>query len=529
MWERYKSHLVVHPSIGLRLDVSRMKFGPRFFDEMATPVERAFDAMADLEKGAIANPDEGRQVGHYWLRNSALAPTKEIAAQIELVLAKIDTFRADVHAGKTKPPQADRFTDVLHIGIGGSALGPQLADCALGTTKDAMRIHFLDNTDPDGIARVLGTLGPEGLKRTLVLVVSKSGGTKETRNGMIEAQAAFQAAGLSFAAQAVAITGEGSALARTAEQEGWLDQFPMWSWVGGRTSQTSVVGLLPAALQGFDIGDLLAGARACDEVTRIRNPRSNPAMLLALIWLHARSAGIAKDMVVLPYKDRLALFTRYLQQLVMESLGKSRDLGGNVVHQGIAVYGNKGSTDQHAYVQQLREGANNFFATFIDVVDDGGDGGDGTTEVEDGGIATGDYLLGFMLGTRQALFENDRESITLTIERMSPRSLGVLIALYERAVGFYASLVGINAYHQPGVEAGKRAANAVIALQKRAVEHLRTSRRPQTVEEIAQALDSTDDVETLFKVLEHLAANAGRGVRRHSAETPFEARYEASG
>lgn len=523
MWERYKSHLVVHESIGLRIDVSRMKFGARFFEEMSGPVVQAFDAMAELEKGAIANPDEGRQVGHYWLRNSSLAPTKEIAADIEQVLVKIESFTADVHSGKIKPPRAERYTDVLHIGIGGSALGPQLADCALGSAKDAMRIHFLDNTDPDGIARVLDGLGAEGLKRTLALVVSKSGGTKETRNGMLEAKAAFERAGLSFDAQAAAITGQGSALSKIATEGNWIAQFPMWSWVGGRTSQTSVVGLLPAALQGFDIDALLAGARACDEVTRIRDPRKNPAMLLALMWLHAGAAGAARDMVVLPYKDRLALLTRYLQQLIMESLGKSRTLGGAVVHEGIAVYGNKGSTDQHAYVQQLREGVNNFFVTFIDVLRDADTP---PVQVEDGGVTTGDYLLGFMLGTRQALYDNDRESVTITLDAMSPRSLGVVIALYERAVGFYASLVGINAYHQPGVEAGKKAANAVIALQTRALEHLRRHKAPLSLEAIAEALDAHDDVETLFKIVEHLAANPERGVRRIDGPTVFEARYE---
>ena len=524
MWERYKNLLVVHESIGLRIDVSRMKFGARFFEEMSGPVEKAFDAMAELEKGAIANPDEGRQVGHYWLRNSSLAPSKQLAAEVEQVLGRIQSFTSDVHSGKIKPPHADRYTDVLHIGIGGSALGPQLADCALGTPKDAMRIHFLDNTDPDGIARVLDGLGPDGLKRTLALVVSKSGGTKETRNGMLEAKAAFERAGLSFDAQAAAITGEGSALSKIATEGKWIAQFPMWSWVGGRTSQTSVVGLLPAALQGFDISALLGGARDCDEVTRIRDPRNNPAMLLALMWLHAGSAGAAKDMVVLPYKDRLALLTRYLQQLIMESLGKSRNLAGAVVHEGIAVYGNKGSTDQHAYVQQLREGINNFFVTFIDVLRDADAP---PVQVEDG-VTTGDYLLGFMLGTRQALHDNDRESITITLDEMSPRTLGVIIALYERAVGFYASLVGINAYHQPGVEAGKKAANAVIALQTRALAHLHTNQEPLSLEAIAGALD-TDNIETLFKVLEHLAANPERGVRRIAGTSPFDARYQVVG
>ena len=241
-------------------------------------------------------------------------------------------------------------------------------------------------------------------------------------------------------------------------------------------------------------------------------------MLLALMWMHA----VPRDMVVLPYKDRLELLTRYLQQLVMESLGKGRDLAGNVVRQGIAVYGNKGSTDQHAYVQQLREGVNNFFVTFISVLSDRSGA---SIEVEPS-VTSGDYLLGFFLGTRNALFDNDRESMTITIDAVTPRSLGVLIALYERAVGFYASLAGINAYHQPGVEAGKKAAGVVISLQTRLLAHLANNKgKAFTVEQIAADLGSQHDAETLFHILEHLAANPGRGVVRRPGPTLFDATY----
>src|SRR6202040_3661643 len=125
---------------------------------------------------------------------------------------------------------------------------------------------------------------------------------------------------------------------------------------------------------------------------------------------HATGGKGQKDMVVLPYKDRLLLFSRYLQQLVMESLGKRLNLKGERVDQGINVFGNKGSTDQHAYVQQLRDGVNNFFVIFIRVLESGG----ANVEVEPG-VTPGDYLHGFLLGTREALFENDRESITITV------------------------------------------------------------------------------------------------------------------
>jgi len=273
----------------------------------------------------------------------------------------------------------------------------------------------------------------------------------------------------------------------------------MFDWVGGRTSVMSAVGLLPAALQGLDTDALLEGAALMDEATRVRLTRQNPAALLALMWHHATGGRGRKDMVILPYKDRLLLFSRYLQQLIMESLGKQYDLEGRVVEQGITVYGNKGSTDQHAYVQQLREGVNNFFVTFIRVLEDGGD----ELELEPG-VRTGDYLDGFLLGTRAALTENGRESMMITIRRVDARSVGALIALYERAVGFYASLVRINAYHQPGVEAGKKAAAAILDLQKRILSVL--SGAPKPLDQIA-AESGADSEETAAHILEHLAAN----------------------
>jgi len=300
----------------------------------------------------------------------------------------------------------------------------------------------------------------------------------------------------------------------------------MWDWVGGRTSELSAVGLLPAALQGLDIQGTLNGARAMDEVTRVKEPLSNPAALLALMWYHAGGGRGAKDMVILPYKDRLELFSRYLQQLVMESLGKEKDLGGRVVNQGIAVYGNKGSTDQHAYVQQLRDGVNNFFVTFIEVLKDR----DGKSMEVERGATSGDYLSGFHQGTRQALFEKDRESITVTVPDVSPQTVGKLIALYERAVGFYGTLVNINAYHQPGVEAGKEAAAGVLALQGKVVRMLKTNRgKAYTVDQIADEIGAKDEVETVFKVLQHLAANRDHGVKKSlpGGASIFAATYSA--
>ncbi len=471
-----------------------MRFGDDFFAKMELLAQRAFTAMADLEKGGIANPDEGRMVGHYWLRAPQLAPTAELTGEIEDCNAAIQEFTARVHA-------SGRYTEVLLIGIGGSALGPQFLSDALGTADDRMALHFFDNTDPQGMDRVLTALAPR-LEHTLVVVVSKSGGTAETRNGMLEAEAAYAKAGLDFGKHAVAVTGAGSALDKYATAGGWLVRFPMWDWVGGRTSVMSAVGLVPLSLQGLDMQALLDGAAAMDVWTRSTETLKNPAMLLALMWHFAGNGRGEKDMVVLPYKDRLVLFSKYLQQLVMESLGKELDLDGQKVNQGIAVYGNKGSTDQHAYVQQLRDGVPNFFLTFIEVRK----GRDGASiEVEPGAV-TADFLQGFLRGTRTALYEGGRDSITVSIPEVTPFTVGALIALYDRAVGFYGSLVNVNPYHQPGVEAGKKAAAGVLKLLARVKDAL--SAQPQTTVQIGTALG--EDAEAVYHALTHLAANDAR-------------------
>lgn len=501
----------------LALDYSKSGMTAAFLERMAAPMAEAFEAMEKLEAGAIANPDENRRVGHYWLRNFALIPNAQLREEVTADDARLRAFIAEVHGGRVSSPAGRPFRNLLSIGIGGSALGPMLVADALGQDGgDKMRPYFLDNTDPDGIARVLGQLGGK-LGETLCLVISKSGGTPETRNGMLLAEAEYRRAGLDFGKHAVAITGTGSKLDKYAESNGWIARFPMYDWVGGRTSVMSSVGLLPAGLQGIDIDRFLAGARAMDAQTRVRDLHENPAALLALFWHHATNGRGEKDMVVLPYKDRLQLFSRYLQQLVMESLGKEHDLDGRVVEQGITVYGNKGSTDQHAYVQQLRDGVNNFFTVFLQVLRDGGD----SSEVEPG-VTTGDYLSGFYQGTRRALADKGRASATLTIEAVTPEALGALIALFERAVGLYASLVNINAYHQPGVEAGKKAAGEVLDAQQRLLKAI--AGQPGTEKTAAEwAQVAGCDAETAFLVLQHAAHNQ-RGITMKGLH-PAKARF----
>jgi glucose-6-phosphate isomerase len=523
LWERYQRHLCDCPSIGMQLDISRMAFPDDYFHRMEPAMQNAFRAMALLEAGDVANPDEQRMVGHYWLRSPERAPSPEIRRAIESTVKTILKFAHAVHKGSIKPEKRRRFTRLLCIGIGGSALGPQFVSDALGTSLDRLKLSFLDNTDPDGIDRVLSDIGND-LASTLTIVISKSGGTIETRNGMLETAEAYRKKRLKFEKHAVAVTGVGSRLDNQAINDKWISRFPMWDWVGGRTSITSAVGLLPMALQGIDIIDFVSGAAMCDTFTRDTTTSANPAALLALMWYHATDGRGSRDMVILPYKDRLQLFAKYLQQLIMESIGKEKDLDGRTVNQGISVYGNKGATDQHAYVQQLREGVNNFFATFIEVLEDRAVH---SIEVERG-VTSGDYLNSYLQGTRNALYENGRQSLTITINRIDARSVGALIALYERAVGFYASLVNINAYHQPGVEAGKKMASAVIDLQAQVLSYLRAHPgRLFSADEVAKNISVEDQAEMVFAVLRHASANKDHRISMSPGKRGALARFES--
>lgn len=533
LWKRFRDRLIFDARSGFSLDMSRLNYDEAYLTRMEPAIQKAFAAMGALEKGEIANPDEKRMVGHYWLRSPNLAPMAELRGAIADTVERVKAFAHDIHSGKIAAPNGGTFNRLLVVGIGGSALGPQFVNQALSSASDPMSISFFDNTDPDGMEKTLDAIGD--LSRTLVVVISKSGGTKETRNGQLVAKAAFQAAKIPWQRHFVAVTGEGSELDKTAVTEGWLARFPMWDWVGGRTSEFSAVGLLPFALQGFDVDAFLQGAAHMDALTRTTETAKNPAAMLALGWYHCGCGKGNKDMVVLPYKDRLELFSKYLQQLVMESLGKELDLSGAVVRQGIAVYGNKGSTDQHAYVQQLRDGLSNFFLIFVEVLRDLStsvgkksvmtNSSPGAISVEPG-VTSGDYLQGFLLGTRQALYEKERESITVTVTEVNAFNVAMLIALFERAVGLYASLINVNAYHQPGVEAGKKAAAEVLKLQDRVCACLREAKSALSVDELASALGDAGAAETIFKIVRHLAAN-GR-VQLSKGDTLFEDRYAYS-
>jgi glucose-6-phosphate isomerase len=469
----------------------------------------AFDAMEALEAGEIANPDEGRQVGHYWLRAPETAPTVLQGQAIGETAEKVRIFADNVLSGEVVAEGGERFTHLVHIGIGGSALGPQMLVEALG--GGGLEVRFLDNIDPDGIARILSQIP---LRSTLVTVASKSGSTAEPMNALELVLRELTRQGLEHESRLVALTVAGSKLDKRAAN--WLARFHLWQWIGGRNSVMSSVGLLPAALAGIDTEQLLRGARDMDEWTRTPAWRDNPAALLAGCWHVLGDGRGTRNMAVIPYSDRMVLLSQYLQQLVMESLGKATDVAGNPVSQGLTVYGNKGSTDQHAIIQQLRDGHNDFFCLLVQVLGDGL----GSGALLSGSANAGDLLQAFLLGTRRALHENGRPSLTLTVPRIDAYILGGVIALFDRAVGLYATLIDINAYHQPGVEAGKRASAAMLVLAASVQTHL--AEHKGTAAEIAAALGG-DPLEVQY-ILARLAATG----RAEDSDGVFSTTDEAS-
>jgi len=502
-WQKLENNLYYDPAARLMLEYGGMAMDEAFLAAMEPAMGDALAAMDELEKGAVANPDEGRMVGHYWLRAPELAPTEALREEIVTARRAAETFAADVAAGRVLSQRGEKFRYALVAGMGGSSLGPAFVYDAMRHGAQGLGLYFLDNTDPAGMDAIFSEVEP-ALDETLVIVISKSGGTIETRNAMEEARAYYTKRGLDFAKHAVCVTGVGSKLDALVRAERWLAVFPMWDWVGGRTSVMSAVGLVPLALAGVDTDAFLRGAAACDRLGRAKDWRRNPAAIMALAWYRASGGKGGESMVVLPYRDSLVLFAKYLQQLIMESLGKEFDLDGREVHQGLAVFGNKGSADQHSYVQQLVGGPYNVFTTFVQVLQDRE--GPSLTVGEES--TSGDYLNAFMLGTKKALEDHGKLTMTVAVPDASAFSVGALIALFERVVGLYAQLIHVNAYHQPAVEFGKKAANGLIALKNEARAYLAANAgRKLTAPELADALGQPERAADLFRLLLHLAAN----------------------
>tara|TARA_B100001750_G_scaffold178057_1_gene146346 strand:+ start:2699 stop:4069 length:1371 start_codon:yes stop_codon:yes gene_type:complete len=355
--------------------------------------------------------------------------------------------------------------DVLVLGIGGSSLGGRALVEALGPAfpdPDARRIHYPDNSDPWRLVGLLENLDPKG---TLVLVISKSGGTVETAAQLLVVREWLNAAGAPMKDHLVAITDPAKGLLRELADAEGLRSFDIPSNVGGRFSVLTPVGLLPGALAGLDVAGLLAGAKAMRDRCARTELQANPAgVVAALHVLHHRLHGRPIH-VMMPYADALRGYANWFVQLWAESLGKRVDRQDRVVETGPTPLPAVGATDQHAQVQLFMEGPRDKLITFVALAEPLAHR---TIPKEEGPYA---YLGGTDLAelldferraTALALARDGRPSLTLTLPRLDAHHLGELFFLMEAATAIAGELYGIDAFDQPGVELGKRLAYGLL-------------------------------------------------------------------
>lgn len=408
-------------------------------------------ALRALFEGEPVNRSEHRAALHTALRSdlgrseaarSAQAQAREARARMSALVAALES--SDV-------------TDVINIGIGGSDLGPRLAVDALGEFGTGrFRLHFLNNADGHPLQRLLGELDPA---RTAVVLVSKSFGTQET---LLNGNALKRWLRREDALYAVtASPAKAEAFGVAAERI-----LPMWDWVGGRYSLWSAVGFAAALAIGMPrFEELLAGAAEMDAHVLSAPPEKNFACwhALSLVW---NRNGLGFDThAVMPYDERLALLPAYLQQLVMESLGKSVRPDGSQVDVATVpvLWGGTGTSSQHSFFQALHQGTDSVPTDFVGVATPAHHFADSHRAQLANLLAQMEALAnGADNDDAQKRYPGNRPSTLLLLDELTPRSLGALLAMYEHSVFVLATLWGINAFDQWGVELGKRVADKLL-------------------------------------------------------------------
>lgn len=365
------------------------------------------------------------------------------------------------------------FTDLVVLGIGGSSLGAVTVITALQhpyrnlqtqEKGEGLRVHFVDNVDPDVIHGLMEVLTPT---KTLVNVISKSGATAET----MAAYLAFKkwladGVGDAYKRQIIATTDPETGILRPlAEREGY-QTFAVPPSVGGRYSVLSAVGLLPIALAGIDLEELLAGAAEANGM--VDAPLAdNPIQQAALVQYLAYRRGKPIS-VLMPYSSRLRALSDWFVQLWAESLGKLVNLDGSIVHEGSTPLGALGTTDQHSKVQLFNEGPNNKLVAFVRLANFDTEMviPDAEPEIEELAYLAGQtfnkLINAEQAATAQALLEHGKPNYTLTLERLDAYHLGLLLQFLEWQTALMGEMTYINAYNQPGVELGKRYTYALM-------------------------------------------------------------------
>lgn len=445
------------------------------------------DAIHKYFGGEHINQTEDRAVLHTALRtkedDEVWVDGKNVVEEVYEVKRKIKTFTESVILGDKKGYTGKQFTDVVNIGIGGSDLGPAMVTEALKFYKNHLKVHFVSNVDGDHVHEVLRELNPE---TTLFVVVSKTFTTQETLSNATTIKKWFLKSATQedipkhFAAvstNTVKIAEFGIA------QE---NVFPMWDWVGGRFSLWSAVGLSIALAVGFENFDaLLTGANEMDEHFRTADFETNIPVVLALLSVWYNNFYDAETEAIIPYSQYLSRFSAYLQQGIMESNGKSVDRAGHHANYqtGTIIWGEPGTNSQHAFFQLIHQGTKlipadfigfkeslhgdtdhhnklmaNFFAQ-TEALMNGKTAQEVRAELEAKGVPTNELeaLLPFKV------FEGNRPTNTILIDKLTPRSLGALIAMYEHKIFVQGVIWNIFSYDQWGVELGKQLANTILA------------------------------------------------------------------
>lgn len=457
-------------SCGLLLDYSKTSLTAESLASLLTLARHAgIEAKRDaMFAGQPLNITENRAVLHTALRapktSQIMVDGKNVMPEIHATLDRFLAFAAGIRSGSIAASNGEPFTDVVNIGIGGSDLGPAMVTQALAPYHDGPRLHFVSNIDAAHLADTLRGLNPA---RTLFIVASKTFTTIETMTNARSARAWLAqalgeaAVGAHFCAVSTAVD-KCAAFGIGAERI-----FGFWDWVGGRYSVWSSVGLPVAIAIGPEhFRAFLAGAHELDEHFRTAPLAQNLPVLLALVGVWHRDACGYPARAILPYDQRLARFAAYLQQLDMESNGKSVKRDGAPVAQrtGPLVFGEPGTNGQHAFYQLLHQGTDIVPCEFY-IAAEGH---------EPGLRAHHELLMANCLAQSQALlqgrtldqaggnphrvFSGNRPSLTTAYQKLDPATLGKLIALYEHRVFSEAALWDINAFDQWGVELGKELA-----------------------------------------------------------------------
>ena len=453
--------------------------------ELAEEVELK-KAISQYFKGEAINATEGREVLHTALRKPKSAEVnvdgKNVMPEIFQVKDKIKAFSEKVISGSLKGYTNKSITDVVNIGIGGSDLGPAMVVDALGFYKNQLTIHFVSNVDGDHVNEVIKKLDPE---TTLFVIVSKTFTTQETLSNADTLRDWFLKS-----ADKTAVSKHFVAVSTNIEKvkDFGIDEdniFPMWNWVGGRFSLWSAVGLTISLAVGFKNFDkLLLGAHKMDEHFKTEDFDTNIPVITALISVWYNNFFKAESEAVIPYSQYLNQFATYLQQGIMESNGKSVDRNGKKINYqtGTIIWGEPGTNAQHAFFQLIHQGTKLIPAEFI-----------GFAKSLHGNQAHQDKLMSNFFAQTEALmngksketvikelqqqgvsaekikqltpfkvFDGNKPTTTILIDKLTPESLGKLIAMYEHKIFVQGIVWNIFSYDQFGVELGKQLASSIF-------------------------------------------------------------------